>query len=323
MGTVRARWTAVAAAGLIGLTAATACSSSDAQTPATTEASDRAATTTTTAPAEPAADFRDAGIVAIAHRGASADAPEHTFAAYDLALEQGADYLEQDLQLTSDGVLVVLHDPFLDRTARGPGERCTGPVAERTAADLEACEVGSWFDPSFEGEPIPTFAEVLDRYAGRANLYVEVKSPAEQPGIEAALLDLLDQADLQPIDATLPPIVVQSFSADSLRSIHGSHPDLPLVQLIPVEAGAPSAEALDAIATYAIGIGPAKALVTEDLVVAAHGRCLDVHPYTVEDPEEMAALLDLGVGGMFANSPATLRDVAEDRDPPLRCVTEG
>ncbi|MEZ5181573.1 MAG: glycerophosphodiester phosphodiesterase family protein [Acidimicrobiales bacterium] len=319
MGMRATRWMAALVGGAL-LLAATGCSGDD--DGSGTAEPDRT-TTTETPPAEPAADFRDAAVVVIAHRGASADAPEHTFAAYDLALEQGADYLEQDLQLTEDGMLVVLHDPYLDRTARGPEAQCTGPVAEHPASDLASCEVGSWFATRFTGEVIPTFAEVLDRYAGRASLYVEVKSPAEQPGIEDALLELLDAADLPVVDPTLPPVVVQSFSGESLRSIHASHPDLPLVQLIPAEAGAPTPDALDEIATYAVAIGPAKALVTEELVAAAHGRCLDVHPYTVEDPDEMASLLDLGVGGMFANSPATLREVAADRDPPLRCVTEG
>ena len=120
-------------AALVGgalLLAATGCSGDD--DGSGTAEPDRT-TTTETPPAEPAADFRDAAVVVIAHRGASADAPEHTFAAYDLALEQGADYLEQDLQLTSDGVLVVLHDGTLDRTASGPAEACTGAVGDKTA----------------------------------------------------------------------------------------------------------------------------------------------------------------------------------------------
>ena len=75
--------------------------------------------------------------VGIAHRGASAAAPEHTWAAYELAIEQGADYIEQDLHLTRDGVLVVLHDETLDRTARGPVASCTGPVYRRTLGELE------------------------------------------------------------------------------------------------------------------------------------------------------------------------------------------
>lgn len=273
-------------------------------------------TTIPNGPVEAATDFSAPRLAVVAHRGASALAPEHTFAAYDLAIEQGADYLEQDLQLTADGVLVVLHDPFLDRTARGPKGRCTGPIAERTASDLEACEVGSWFNDAnplvandaYATERIPTMAEVFDRYGSDVRYYIEIKSPAEQPGIEEALLALLDDTEVAPIDGELPPIVIQSFSAESLRRIHAERPELPLVQLISATAGPALDDAtLDDIATYAVAVGPPKALVNQALVTAANDRCLDVHPYTVDDPAEMADLLALGVGAMFSNAPEVLR----------------
>jgi glycerophosphoryl diester phosphodiesterase len=73
----------------------------------------------------------DAPVLNIGHRGASGYAPEHTIPAYDLALKQGADYIEIDLQMTADGVLVALHDDTLDRTARGPAENCTGSSSRR------------------------------------------------------------------------------------------------------------------------------------------------------------------------------------------------
>src|SRR5262245_58786795 len=92
-------------------------------------------------------------VLNIGHRGASGYAPEHTFAAYDLARALGADYLEQDLQLTSDGVLVVLHDTTLDRTARGLAANCTGLVADKTLAQIKTCDVGTWFN-----EANPTLA---------------------------------------------------------------------------------------------------------------------------------------------------------------------
>ena len=92
----------------------------------------------------------DAPVLAIGHRGASGYAPEHTIASYDLALALGADYIEQDLQLTKDGVLVVLHDPTLDRTARGPAENCTGSRrSTKTLAQIKTCDVGSWFNDAF------------------------------------------------------------------------------------------------------------------------------------------------------------------------------
>ena len=119
----------------------------------------------------------------IAHRGASAYAPEHTFAAYDLALAQGADYIEQDLQLTADGVLVALHDDTLDRTAQGPADSCTGPVTTKTLAQLRECDVGSWFndahpdlaDPAYVGLRIPTMGEVVERYGPDVRYYVEAE----------------------------------------------------------------------------------------------------------------------------------------------------
>ena len=105
-----------------------------------------------------------AQVTVIAHRGASGHAPEHTLLAYDIALRLGADYIEQDLQMTSDGVLIGMHDADLDRTARGPTEHCTGPVAEKPYQDLLNCEVSSWREPDTQAvERIPTLDAVLTR----------------------------------------------------------------------------------------------------------------------------------------------------------------
>lgn len=259
------------------------------------------------------ADERAATVVA--HRGASAYAPEHTFAAYDLALEQGADYIEQDLQLTSDGELVVLHDETLDRTARGPAESCTGPVHTKTLEQLRQCDVGSWFneahpelvDPAFAGLRIPTMREVIERYGDDARYYIETKAPDAQPGMEEALLDLLDETKLTGERAARSrQVIVQSFSAESLQRIHDRQPDLPLVLLLSTSGTPIAASRLDDAAELAIGIGPAAVNVDAALVEAAHERCLDVHPYTVDDPTTMTTLLAAGVDGMFTNAPDVL-----------------
>ena len=96
-----------------------------------------------------AAPAKKRQVLNIGHRGASGLAPEHTFAAYDLALSQGADYIEQDLQVTKDGVLVVIHDATLDRTATGPAANCTGAVRDKTLAQIKTCDVGNWFNAAF------------------------------------------------------------------------------------------------------------------------------------------------------------------------------
>src|SRR5262249_7804283 len=111
-------------------------------------------------------------VLNIGHRGASGYAPEHTIPSYDLALKLGADYIEQDLQLTSDGVLICMHDTTLDRTARGAPENCTGLVSSKTLAQVKTCDVGSWFNdahpdrarPEYVGQRIPTLEELFRRY---------------------------------------------------------------------------------------------------------------------------------------------------------------
>ena len=92
---------------------------------------------------------RDEPAVVIAHRGASYFAPEHTLAAYDRAIADGADFLEQDIARPKDGIIVVLHDATLDRTARGPAADCTGAVRDKTLSQLRRCTCGSWFNETW------------------------------------------------------------------------------------------------------------------------------------------------------------------------------
>lgn len=269
----------------------------------------------------------------IAHRGASGYAPEHTIAAYDLALEMGADFIEQDLQMTRDGVLVVLHDDTLDRTARGPSEDCTGLVREKTYAQLQRCEVSSWWAEGDAGgpaaveaavaattntaaanttatvaaEPIPTLDAVLTRYGATVRYYIETKQPEEAPGMEEALLRALAEHDLLPRSRADRRVLVQSFSRASLEKIHSLNADIPLVQLGGGDEMLEDLNAvLDAIAGYAVGIGPSWRDVTPELVVAAHRHGLLVHPYTVNEEAAMRRLIGFGVDGIFTNYPGRL-----------------
>lgn len=264
----------------------------------------------------------DAPVLNIGHRGASGYAPEHTLPAYDLALKMGADYIEQDLQLTKDGVLVVLHDETLDRTARptaesAPGD-CTGLVREKTLAQIKTCDVGSWFNetypqyaqPEYVRLRILTLEEVFQRYRKSVNYYIETKSPESAPGMEEELLRLMDEYGLTERAAEKWQVLVQSFSPASLQKIHALNPELPLIQLFSSGETSQTIQArLDATSTYAVGIGPSKNDVDAALVEAAHARCLDVHPYTVNETPEMQKLVGIGVDGMFTNFPDRLETV--------------
>lgn len=254
-------------------------------------------------------------VLNIGHRGASGYAPEHTIPAYDLALEMGADYIEQDLQLTSDGVLVCLHDTTLDRTARGAAENCTGLVSTKTLAQIKTCDVGTWFNeanpsrarPEYVGLRIPTLEEVFQRYKRRANYYIETKAPEAVENMEERLLALMDQYRLRKPAAKRWQVLIQSFSAASLQTIHALDPTLPLIQLVVGFPASPALEtSLDTVATYAVGVGPNYLLTTPAVIAAATARCLDVHPYTVNQPADMSAMIAAGVHGMFTNFPDQL-----------------
>jgi glycerophosphoryl diester phosphodiesterase len=237
-------------------------------------------------------------VAIVAHRGASGHAPEHTFAAYDRAIAMGADYLEQDLQQTADGELVVLHDDTLDRTTDGSGR-----VDAHRLEEIRALDAGAWFGPAFAGEAVPTLDAVLARYGHGQRYYIETKAPeARADAMEERLVALLRRHGLIEPAAATAQVLVQSFSAASLRRVRELDPRLPLIQLIG-ERAPETLERLDDVAGYAAGIGVARRLVDAALVAAAHERELLVHPYTLETPDDHAWAVDLGVDGAFSDFP--------------------
>lgn len=242
-------------------------------------------------------------MIVIGHRGASGHAPEHTIPSYDLAIELGVDYIEQDLQMTSDGVLVIMHDPTLSRTTDGRGN-----VIDMTLADLKRCDAGRWFGRKFEGTRVPTLRELFERYGKSTNYYIETKNPDDAPGMEEALLALINEFDLRDGAVEKRQVLIQSFSRASLAKIRGMDPELPLIQLIAKEHDSAVISAmLPEIRAYAVGIGPSRLSVDEALVVAVHAHDLHVHPYTVNEPTEMKRMIELGVDGMFTDFPDRLK----------------
>jgi glycerophosphoryl diester phosphodiesterase len=265
----------------------------------------------------------------VAHRGASAYAPEHTLEAYRLALEQGADYVEQDLAVTKDGVLVCIHDLTLERTtnveAVFPGRAVkAGSAAVRwrvhdfTLAEIKRLDAGSWFDKKFTGARVPTFQEAVDLVKGKAGLYPELKDPAfyRENGIkpEALLAEALKKNGL-PNGAT--PVIIQSFDEVTVKQLAKELPGVPRVILVEARDGIKldTAEEITAIASWATGLGPNKAIVEEipQLVRWAHAAGLTVTPWTFRSAsigkygsvrDEMSRFLyELDVDAVFTDNP--------------------
>ena len=244
----------------------------------------------------------EGAFIIIGHRGACGYAPEHTFPSYDLAKQFGVDYLEQDLQMTSDGVLVVMHDPTLDRTTSG-----TGDVIAHTLDQIKELDAGAWFNPKFAGTPVPTLREVFERYGKDANYYIETKNPEEAPGMEEKLLELINEFGLRDSAIARWQVLIQSFSRDSLLKIKAMDAELPLIQLLEKEYNSSEIQQrLPDIHNYAVGIGPSRISVDGALVDAAHDVGLVIHPYTVNEDAEMRRLIALAVDGMFTDFPDRL-----------------
>ena len=267
----------------------------------------------------------------VAHRGASAYAPEHTIEAYTLALEQGADYVEQDLAVTKDGILVCIHDLTLNRTTNVeevfPDRFVEDPVKKQrqwlvgdfTLAEIKRLDAGAWFNAKFAGARIPTFQEAIDAVGARAGLYPELKDPAfyRKRGVspEKLLSAILKKNGLSEVGQR-PRVIIQSFDEATIKLLGKELPDVPRVWLVEPEWAdrVDSQDDVRAIAKWATGLGPNKRLIADrpDIVKWAHAAGMTVTPWTFRAStttfpsvrDEMAKFLyEYGVDAVFTDNP--------------------
>jgi glycerophosphoryl diester phosphodiesterase len=271
--------------------------------------------------------------VAIAHRGASGYAPEHTLASYRLAMEQHADFVEPDLAVSKDGVLICLHDDTLERTTdiarvfpdrpsasvpgRGPAKRWL--ANDFTVAEIKRLDAGSWRDAKFAGERVPTFQEMIDFVRGKAGLYPELKSPplytARGVDMEKIFVDLVKKNGLErPESLKETPVIIQSFDWDTVRRVSKDLPTIPRGFLTEKDEDVTEARLRD-LATFATGIMPEKKVIARhpEMVKRAHDLGLTVTSWTFRADEkttypsvrdEMAQYLyTWGVDALFTNNP--------------------
>jgi glycerophosphoryl diester phosphodiesterase len=248
-----------------------------------------------------------------AHRGSSADLPEHTLAAYLRALDEGADGLECDVRLTRDGHLVCVHDRRLDRTSNGHGL-----VSARTLAELETLDFGSWHPgrvPADSDEPwdeshtrLLTLERLLDAVLAAdrpVRLLVETKHPSRYGGdVERRLVELLRRYGLaEPGPDDPVRVTVMSFSALAVRRVRDLAPALPTVLLLEV---LPRWLRLERLPFGARIAGPGIGLVRArpQLVPALRAGGNQVYVWTVNAPEDLELVLDAGVDGIITDRPA-------------------
>ncbi len=233
------------------------------------------------------------GPLPFAHRGGASDVPENTMPAFEYAVELGFRYLETDVQVTADGVLVAFHDDDLQRTCGRPGRISELPWSEVREARVAGVA------------PIPLLADLLGAWPD-VRLNIDCKSDAAVP----ALVETLRRA------AALPRVCVGAFSDRRIRRIRSMlGPELCSALgpagVAALRFGAPTPPGAH---TAQVPVRQGRlTIVDERFVDRAHRRGIEVHVWTVDEPEEMERLLDIGVDGLMTDRPTVLRDVLSDR----------
>jgi glycerophosphoryl diester phosphodiesterase/membrane-associated phospholipid phosphatase len=260
--------------------------------------------------------FAQRDVSVIAHSGAQGHAPTNTFEAFDVALDQGADTLEMDLQLTADDEVVVIHDGTVDRTTGVPGV-----VRDLTLEEIRELDAGWYFEDEAGGHPfrdqgvtIPTLTEVLDRYPD-THLIIELKTDGGEAIIQPVIELLRDHGR---DDGT---VTVASFSSDYLVPVRDQLPDVP--------TNMPEGETTGFYVRQLVGLHPwwsppgelfqvpeyhdGRHVVTPRFVRSAERLGIDVQVWTVNEVEQMHRLLDAGVHGIMTDFPDRLVQVLDER----------
>ena len=239
----------------------------------------------------------------LAHRGASAQAPENTLAAFELALDQGAHGVELDAKLSADGEVVVIHDESLERTTDGQGS-----VSQSDLTALRELDAGSFFSDQFKGERIPTLAEVFETIGKRAIINVELTNyKTLRDGLADRVCELVQHFGLQ------DRVLFSSFLSSNLTRTRSLLPDTPRGLL-----------ALGGwigwwARSFGFSFGDYQALhpglrdTTPQQVARVHRLKRRVHVWTVNAAEDMRRLIDWGVDGIITDDPKLAMDIITEK----------
>jgi glycerophosphoryl diester phosphodiesterase len=220
-----------------------------------------------------------------AHCGHSLAAPENTASAVRKAIESGSDYAEVDVQRTADGVVVLLRDSDLKRAA-GVARR----VDELPYAEVRKLDVGSWFDPAFAGEQIPTLAEIIALSRGRIKLNIDLKPFGSATQLARDVARLVREQDFE------SDCIVTSFNYDALQEAKQINPRLRVGLIVAFSIGDLHRLNLEALSVRADWL-------SDGLLREAQRHGKEVHVWTVNDASQMARLIKRGVDNIITDDP--------------------
>lgn len=226
----------------------------------------------------------------IAHRGFSGQAPENTLAAFNKAIDVGADYIELDVRQTKDNVLVIMHDKTVNRTS---SNNKTGEIKELYYQEVQEIKVGysSKFGDTFKDERVPTLKETLLLAKNKIKLCVELKPK----GIDKEVVEMI--SDLGMINQ----VIIFSFHKETLINVKKLNPKFKTL-LLADYANLKSIDFAVEIGIDAIGVGYATTL-TKEFIKSAHNKNIKIFKWTVNDTDHMKKLIGFKVDGIITNRP--------------------
>ncbi len=232
----------------------------------------------------------------IAHRGASNEAPENTMAAIQQAIKDEADWVEIDVQETVDDHVIVFHDSDFMKLAKNPLK-----IWDATLADVEAIDIGSWFDPKFSDQRAPTLRDVLKACKGKIRVLIELKYYGHDVDLENRVAQIVEE------EGMVDQIELMSLKLEAVTKMKKLRPTWRVGLLMSVATGNLKASEADFLAING-------AFVDRDLIKKAHQRQQDVLVWTVNDAASMSTMIGMGVDGLITDKPALGRAVLRDRE---------
>jgi glycerophosphoryl diester phosphodiesterase len=234
-------------------------------------------------------------VVVIAHRGAAGSAPENTLAAIVLAVEQGADIVEIDVQESADGEIVVVHDSDLMRVGGAAVK-----IWEASYNELLQVDIGTWYGPEFSGQRVPTLEQVLEICKGGSQVIIELKYYGHNARLEERVAEIVEEMGME------DEIVLMSLASDLVTSMKAVRPDWTVGLLTAKAVGDLTTVNADFLAVH-VGIA------NHRFVRRAHAAGKDVYVWTVNDKLNMSRVMSRGVDGVITDHPALARRVIEER----------
>lgn len=232
-----------------------------------------------------------ASVEVIGHRGAAELRPENTMAAIEKAVEDGADWVEIDVQESADGEVIVVHDSDFMKAAGVPTK-----VWDVTMEELAGIDIGSWFDPAYAEERTPTLRQALAAVKDRSKLLIELKYYGHDVDLENRVAALVEEAGMQDQIATM------SLKYPAVQKMKALRPDWRTGVLAATSVGDLSALEGDFLAVSTGRVSPR-------LLSQARLAGKDVYVWTVNDPVQMSRMISIGVSGIITDAPARAREV--------------